>query len=179
MRYQLPLKIRIWRKSHCWPTRSDKSDVNSYAWYSMARHILSEQMSCSRVSRKVGEEVSKVITRLVVSNWKTDSRGANSLLTKLCWKGGGRGAGMRSNSSLVQMDEVNFQLFSWSCVVKTLICLGYIWCTCFKTIWKTFYITQPDQHWNLNWFYLPFVLLRLGLLGRLTNTCKLFKKEER
>ena len=42
---------------------------------------------CSRVSRKVGEEVSKVITRLVVYNWKTDSRGANSLLTRLCWKG--------------------------------------------------------------------------------------------
>ena len=93
----------------------------------MALHILSEKMSnCrNRVSGKVGEGVSKVITRLVVSNWKTDSRGANSLLTKLCWKGGG-GEGMRSNSSLVQMDEVNFQLFSWSCVVKTLICLGYI-----------------------------------------------------
>ena len=65
----------------------------------MALHILSEKMSnCrNRVSGKVGEGVSKVITRLVVSNWKTDSRGANSLLTKLCWKGGRRG------------DEVQFQ----------------------------------------------------------------------
>ena len=54
--------------------------------------------NCSnRVSWKVGEGVSKVITRLVVSNWKTDSRGANSLLTKLCWKEGRRG------------DEVQFQ----------------------------------------------------------------------
>ena len=39
-------------------------------------------------SRKVGK--SKVITRLDFCHWKTDSR-ANSLLTKLCWKGRDRG----------------------------------------------------------------------------------------
>ena len=33
---------------------------------------------------KVWKGESKVITRLDVYNWKTDSR-ANSLLTKLCW----------------------------------------------------------------------------------------------